>query len=871
MRRQWLGIVSVRPGLPRSSSETRSGSSVLFFLGWLVITNKGDQNGLSARGSACAFMASVMLTIAVGLSTSGAFAREKSSIPEDPDQLLIVDCLLPGQVRKLGGKMTYLSPRRPVRTSASDCEIRGGEYVAYDRANYATALQVWLETARQGDAAAQTYVGEIFEKGLGREPDYAAAAKWYTQAADQGYAKAQLHLAYLYEQGLGVEQNELTALNLYRQASGITDDDLTYESEVQAARDEAQVVIDSLTAQLESQTREAEALRGDLAKTQRELSARRGQALAARREVLTLQAELDRQRSLPAADAASRERLAALEDQLNQHETVLQQQLAQIAALEATNAKQRGELAARYQSASEQDALVREQLAAQTADASATREQLAVQAAATRSAQEQLAAANRKLRATEQRVATLQAELAQERSALAADQQRLVSEAAGASAEQTQEIARQQAQLEVREQQLATQQEQISALQAQQLAATEEVTGLRAQLAASEKAQASQVADLESARALLASTQRRLSETEQRVADLTSTLEADRARLTLEKSQLENRQRGLSAAQQAQLQEMANRIAAQEARLAEQEVLISSLRTEADDYRAQVVELKATGERLAMRSTGTIAEPVPAPGLSAQSLRALPREITGASYHALVIGNNRYADLPSLETPENDARVIEELLKNRYGMNTRLMLNATRKDILSALNEYRLKLGENDNLLIYYAGHGELDQQQLRGYWLPVDARRGDQTEWISDQQITDQIGLMAARHVFVVADSCYSGTLTRSAGTLVSKSGQEMKRLTKLALLPSRTVLTSGGEAPVLDGGGGGHSIFARVFIEILSSNDTVLDGSTLYNEIFAPVRESAAQFKVEQSPRYSMLAEAGHLNGEFLFVPRS
>jgi hypothetical protein len=666
-----------------------------------------------------------------------------------------------------------------------------------------------------------------------------------------------MHLAYLYEQGLGVEQNELKALNLYRQASGITDDDLAYESEVQAAKDQAQLVIDSLTAQLESQTREAEDLRGDLTQTQRELDARRNQAVTARREVLTLQAELDRQRTLPAADSASQERLAALEGQLNQRETVLQQQLTQIAALEATNAKQRGELAARYQSASDQDALVREQLAAQSAETTAAREQLA--------------AANRKLRETEQRVATLQAELAQERAALAADRQRLSSRAAGASAEQKQLIAQQQAQLRVREQQLAAQQEQIAALQSQQLSATQEVTDLRSQLAASEKAQASQVADLETTRALLASTQRQLSETEQRVADLTAKMEADKTRLALAKSQLEKRQQGLSAAQQAQLQEMAGRAAVQEARLAEQEVLISELRKEADDYREQLVDLTATQERLAMRSAGTVAEPVPANPRLPPSPRALPKEITGANYHALVIGNSRYEDFPGLETPENDARVIGELLQQRYGMNTRIMLNATRKDILSAIDEYRKKLGENDNLLIYYAGHGELDPQELRGYWLPVDARRDEETGWIEDQQITDLISRMAARHVLVVADSCYSGTLTRSAGTLVSKSGQEVKRLTKLALLPSRTVLTSGGEAPVLDGGGGGHSIFARVFIEILASNDTVLDGSTLYDAIFAPVRDSAAQFKVEQSPRYSMLAEAGHLNGEFLFVPRS
>ena len=47
------------------------------------------------------------------------------------DALLIVDCLLPAQVRTLSST-TYRSARRPVQTTAQDCEIRGGEYVAYN-------------------------------------------------------------------------------------------------------------------------------------------------------------------------------------------------------------------------------------------------------------------------------------------------------------------------------------------------------------------------------------------------------------------------------------------------------------------------------------------------------------------------------------------------------------------------------------------------------------------------------------------------------------------------------------------------------------------------------------------------------------------
>ena len=139
------------------------------------------------------------------------------------DKLLVVDCLLPAQVRQLGTGFTYLAPRQAIKTSGSDCEIRGGEYVASDRAGGAAALRVWLPQATQGDKIAQTYVGEIFEKGLGAQPDYQAAATWYRKAADQGYSRAMINLGFLYEKGLGVEKDPVAALNWYRKASGLSE------------------------------------------------------------------------------------------------------------------------------------------------------------------------------------------------------------------------------------------------------------------------------------------------------------------------------------------------------------------------------------------------------------------------------------------------------------------------------------------------------------------------------------------------------------------------------------------------------------------------------------------------------------------------
>ncbi len=121
---------------------------------------------------------------------------------------------LPSQVRKLGAQMTYLAPRRAIKTNALDCEIRGGEYVAYDRANFATSLKIWLPKAESGDPEAQTYVGEIFEKGLGQTADAEVAAAWYAKAAEQGYSRALINLGYLYESGLGVEMDLTKAMNL---------------------------------------------------------------------------------------------------------------------------------------------------------------------------------------------------------------------------------------------------------------------------------------------------------------------------------------------------------------------------------------------------------------------------------------------------------------------------------------------------------------------------------------------------------------------------------------------------------------------------------------------------------------------------------
>ena len=250
---------------------------------------------------------------------------------------------------------------------------------------------------------------------------------------------------------------------------------------------------------------------------------------------------------------------------------------------------------------------------------------------------------------------------------------------------------------------------------------------------------------------------------------------------------------------------------------------------------------------------------------------SLPRELFG-NYFALIIGNNDYAQLPKLATAVADAREAERLLSQKYGFSTQLLLNATRYDILSALNQLREQLTENDNLLIYYAGHGDLDRVNQRGYWLPVDAEPRSSANWISNIAITDILNSMSARHVLVIADSCYSGAMTRSALASLEAGMSQQARTDWVKLMAdkrSRTVMTSGGLAPVLDSGGGEHSVFAKNLFEVLGENDGIIEAQRLYREVATRVASAAAAVRMEQVLQYAPIQYAGHESGDFFFVP--
>jgi uncharacterized caspase-like protein len=197
-------------------------------------------------------------------------------------------------------------------------------------------------------------------------------------------------------------------------------------------------------------------------------------------------------------------------------------------------------------------------------------------------------------------------------------------------------------------------------------------------------------------------------------------------------------------------------------------------------------------------------------------------------------------------------------------------MDATRSDIITALDEIRLNLTQEDNLLIYYAGHGILDSAADEGYWLPLDAKEHSTLNWISNSKITATIKAMEAKHVIVVADSCYSGKLIRSGRSPFERGiGVRKKRnyYETMSAKRSRTVMCSGGLEPVADGAGTSrHSVFASAFMDVLAANEAIIDGTQLFSKLRRPVILNA-----DQTPEYSDIRKAGHDGGDFLFVPRN
>lgn len=242
------------------------------------------------------------------------------------------------------------------------------------------------------------------------------------------------------------------------------------------------------------------------------------------------------------------------------------------------------------------------------------------------------------------------------------------------------------------------------------------------------------------------------------------------------------------------------------------------------------------------------------------ALAVPPKTTRFGRYHALVIGSAEYTYLPTVATAEGDAAAVSNLLASRYGFQVTHLRNPSLEDLLKALARLERELGKNDNLLLYYAGHGSVSNELGRCSWFPVEALGDDASQGLSNDDVAAALQKMKAKHVMIVADSCFTASQRREAG-LQDEGSKAHERLSKLR---TRVVLSSGGLEPIQNGQASGHSVFTGAFLTALADNREVLDGESLFAKIQQIVTAGASQ-----TPEYANIRGTDHDGGDFLFVP--
>lgn len=254
--------------------------------------------------------------------------------------------------------------------------------------------------------------------------------------------------------------------------------------------------------------------------------------------------------------------------------------------------------------------------------------------------------------------------------------------------------------------------------------------------------------------------------------------------------------------------------------------------------------------------------------------------ITGQeSWRCMLIGIADYrragASHPDLGTPTNDVLNLKALLEQQYGFESSTVLlngQATMQGIRKGFWELHKACQPNDNVLIFYAGHGTLAPNGA-GQWVCADG-----TE-LSNAEIKDVIQRLPARRVLLISDSCFSGEFVKRELRIAYGPEAEIQAVTheisqKIVQNKAlgRQVITSGQLAPVNDRGQGfcqDHSPFTCQLL--IALRDAAQPGAVIGTtdlHTFISDALSRQGLSEGQMPQRGVLDGDG--GGEYYFVRR-
>ena len=235
-------------------------------------------------------------------------------------------------------------------------------------------------------------------------------------------------------------------------------------------------------------------------------------------------------------------------------------------------------------------------------------------------------------------------------------------------------------------------------------------------------------------------------------------------------------------------------------------------------------------------------------------------------YYALIIGNGEYDNLAPLATAVNDAKSVADVLHRYYlydQKNIQVLIDATRRDILSALTILKKNLGRNDRLLVFYSGHGYIDEVTGVGFWQAADADEFDDFSWVSINSVTRNLAGMQAKHGLVIADSVFPVAVTRGSHSAVKDRFFET-----IDSYAARKLIISGSLEPLVASISDDHSVFVYFLLESLIENEEPYITS---KQLFDRLSRKIATV-TDQRPEWGTVAGAGDEgSGEFTFIRRT
>lgn len=237
-------------------------------------------------------------------------------------------------------------------------------------------------------------------------------------------------------------------------------------------------------------------------------------------------------------------------------------------------------------------------------------------------------------------------------------------------------------------------------------------------------------------------------------------------------------------------------------------------------------------------------------------------EKQGKNYAVFIAAQN-YDDatIPSLENPIVDAIKLKLILKNSYNFsddNIYSLFNPQRDDFKKKFLELKEALQPEDNLVIFYAGHGIWVEKEKKGYWLLTDALRNDVNTWVPNKQVLDLIAELPARHTLLITDACFSGSVFKSRG-LGADAPAALKEMDSKI---TRVAITSGNDTEVPD-----VSVFMKYLVKALGENK---EKYLTAQKMFITQIIEAVMTESKTEPRYGTLELAGHVGGDFIFTKK-